>query len=597
MTLSIVSTSIAQVIMRYGPEIDFGWGDASSVVTPYVTFPAEFTAPYAENNITHVKIGLSQPASNCYLYIKETPNDDTNLYRQKLGDLEAGWNDITLTTPFPIEENQQISIGYKASFASKGGVGVSSEKWAEASTIYNNSQATWTSVTGSICIQAYVEGENMPINELMVGRLYNYTAEYEETEVEFALPIRNVGVNSISRYAYELTYDNNTETTEIEATIEPNQSETIKFKVPTIEPGTHYVSVKIVKVNDEADFYEANNHVTFELTVKDPRFIRRIVCEEYTGTWCGWCPKGIVGLEMMKGLYPDRFIAISVHGGDQLEIDGESDYSYSEFIKSIAGAPYCRLDRCMGGDPLYDIQNLFNIESTKESHLSYNLSAVWDEDKQQITVKSSYYTDQDINSPSWNIAYTIIEDGITGYYQTNYYAGGGNGTMDGWEEKDNPTDDVVFNDLARGIMGGYHGMELHREAINAEEVYETEHTIGLPEGIENVDNIHVIGQVIDTETGIILNAMRVKPSESEGSGVMVASEEIGYRWVQKSDCIKLYGAADSEVIAESYNALGMLIDSSALDQGVAMLRLNHGVNIIRISDKDRITHSYKIISK
>ena len=110
MTISIFTTSMAQVIMRYGPEIDFGWGDASSVVTPYVTFPAKFTAPYAENNITHVKIGLCQPASNCYLYIKENPNDDENLYRQKIGEFEAGWNDITLTTPFPIEANQPISI-------------------------------------------------------------------------------------------------------------------------------------------------------------------------------------------------------------------------------------------------------------------------------------------------------------------------------------------------------------------------------------------------------------------------------------------------------------------------------------------------------
>ena len=26
----------AQVILRYGPDIDKGWGDASSVITPYV---------------------------------------------------------------------------------------------------------------------------------------------------------------------------------------------------------------------------------------------------------------------------------------------------------------------------------------------------------------------------------------------------------------------------------------------------------------------------------------------------------------------------------------------------------------------------------
>ena len=52
--LSLCSAN-AQVIMRYGPNIDNGWGDASAVVTPYVTFPAEFVSPYAGNNITKVR--------------------------------------------------------------------------------------------------------------------------------------------------------------------------------------------------------------------------------------------------------------------------------------------------------------------------------------------------------------------------------------------------------------------------------------------------------------------------------------------------------------------------------------------------------------
>ena len=597
MTISIFTTSMAQVIMRYGPEIDFGWGDASSVVTPYVTFPAKFTAPYAENNITHVKIGLCQPASNCYLYIKENPNDDENLYRQKIGELEAGWNDITLTTPFPIEANQPISIGYKASFASKGGVGVSAEKWSEASTIYNNSQTSWVSVSGSICIQAYVEGDNMPINEIMVGKLSNYIAEYEDTEVEFALPIRNVGVNTINRYEYELTYDDNTEISEIEATIAPNQSGTIKFSVPTIEPGTHHVSVKIVKANDESDFYEANNLASCELMVKDPRFIRRVVCEEYTGTWCGWCPRGLVGLEQMKQEYPDRFIAISIHGDDPLAIDSECDYSYSEFISNVEGAPYCKLDRVMGGDPYYDIHSLFNIESAKENNLSYNLTAIWNSDKTQIDLISTYQTNKDISSPSWNIAFSITEDGITGYPQINYYAGGQNGTLYGWEDKSNPTYDVVFDDLARAIIGGYRGMEFRHEDIVAYETYEEKHTINLPDNVLEKENIYVIGQIIDNTTGEILNAMRIKPAESDDSAVISRLEHPEYDLMTAEGKAKIYGPADQDVIVESYNTLGIKIDRSTLDSGVAILQLNSGINIIMIREPNKNPIIYKTISK
>ena len=53
-----VCSTYGQVVMRYGPEIDNGWGDASAVVTPYVTFPATFVSPYKGNSITKIRIGV-----------------------------------------------------------------------------------------------------------------------------------------------------------------------------------------------------------------------------------------------------------------------------------------------------------------------------------------------------------------------------------------------------------------------------------------------------------------------------------------------------------------------------------------------------------
>ena len=45
----------AQVILRYGPDIDKGWGDASSVITPYVSFGTDFVTPYSGNKITKIQ--------------------------------------------------------------------------------------------------------------------------------------------------------------------------------------------------------------------------------------------------------------------------------------------------------------------------------------------------------------------------------------------------------------------------------------------------------------------------------------------------------------------------------------------------------------
>lgn len=110
-----VCSTYSQVVMRYGPEIDNGWGDASAVVTPYVTFPATFVSPYKGNSITKIRIGVCSEGTNVYLYIKQKPQENTYIYRQKLDNLKAGWNEITLDTPFAINGNDDIAIGYKAS--------------------------------------------------------------------------------------------------------------------------------------------------------------------------------------------------------------------------------------------------------------------------------------------------------------------------------------------------------------------------------------------------------------------------------------------------------------------------------------------------
>lgn len=127
---------------------------------------------------------------------------------------------------------------------------------------------------------------------------------------------------------------------------------------------------------------------------------------------------------MMKEKYPEQFIAVSVHGGDPLEIDEKQEYSYKPFISSCTGAPSCSLNRKLSGDPYYDIQNLFNMETSSDSQIAYSLTGEWNEDSTAITLQSVYYSAIDIKSPQYNIAYTITEDSVTGYPQTNYYADG-----------------------------------------------------------------------------------------------------------------------------------------------------------------------------
>lgn len=48
------------------------------------------------------------------------------------------------------------------------------------------------------------------------------------------------------------------------------------------------------------------------------------VIEEFTGTWCGWCPVGFVGLQSIHDTYGDKVVLIAVHDSDPMTI---SDYN------------------------------------------------------------------------------------------------------------------------------------------------------------------------------------------------------------------------------------------------------------------------------
>lgn len=596
--LSILCMNVqAQIKLRYGPDIDEGWGNASSVITPYVSFPTAFISPYAGNHITKVRIGVKAVGTNAYLYIKNHASDSRYIYHQKIDSLKYGWNDITLDTPFDITGTDDIAIGYKASFANAGGVGYSKEKFSDGDLVYYNSENKWTSTGGSVCIQAIVEGSSLPQNEMLIGKVASLAAPYEAKTMTFTGVVRNVGANKVNGYTLKYSVDGNVSSLNINRPVEVNASDTFTIDVPSTVPGIHPIIISIDKVNGVPDYYLANDTATATLTVRDKTFMRRVVCEEFTGTWCGWCPRGLVGLELMKERYPDRFIAISVHGDDKLEIDASRQYSYRPFIESCSGAPSCDVDRKFNGDPYYDIENLFNMETSSENHIAYDMTAAWNADSTGVDVTSTYFSDVDMEDPQYFMAYTVTEDSITGYEQHNYYAGGANGPLYGWESKDTVTTDFCYNDLARAVYSNFEGDKCQNEPMKALEKYKYTYTVPIPPTVVDKKRIHIIGQLIDHKSGYILNAMSAQPqSASTPSGIVnVSSGDVNIAVSRMGNRVEIIASGNStaNLSVNIYNSTGTLVERQKINNGSALLKLSsHGMYI---ADVMKSNHSVRTI--
>jgi thiol-disulfide isomerase/thioredoxin len=48
--------------------------------------------------------------------------------------------------------------------------------------------------------------------------------------------------------------------------------------------------------------------------------VKKVILEDFTGTWCGWCPEGTVVIEGLKTANPTKFIGVASHNGDGLQV-------------------------------------------------------------------------------------------------------------------------------------------------------------------------------------------------------------------------------------------------------------------------------------
>lgn len=584
-TLAAFMSASAQIELGYDSRPDFGWGDANSVVTPYVSFSEQYAGIYTGNAIISVSIAVMEEASNVYIYIKNRPDDQKYIYRQKVEKLSPGWNEIMLDEPLSITEASPVSIGYKASFAKAKGVAVSEVKYSDADYVYYNSQNRWTTTGGSICIKATIDGDNLPTDRLM---LFPIKAYVHDNMVSIQGEARNVGDNDIESCSIQLSVDGSAVEVLSGEGLMKGKQDTYFFDYECKDYGEHTFTVQTTEINGKPAESDAINSVSATVTVKPStyQFSRRIVCEEYTGTWCGFCPRGMVGLEMMREKYGEHFIPIAVHGYDPMQIEDEAD-SYDAFIEMISGAPSCKVNRQYGGDPYYDIQSLFDLASNMPLDLAVDLECSWNEDATAIEAITTYLSGEGVENPKYNIVYTITESGITGYPQTNYYSEGLKGNLPGWEEKSDPTFDVVYNDVARAVIGGYYGLECRYESMEAMIPYIHSISIPLPSNVTNPDNIKLIAQIVDTSSGRILNAAEATPAtmgvgevSSKISDAMISVQpgSFSVKYPCKEGCRVRAFSIDGRLLLDTPCSDG---ESFCMPEGILIVEVSDATGILK----------------
>ena len=499
-------------------------------VSAAVQFTAGETAQYLGGKLSSVRFHISSTEyiGTLEMWIKNNAGDTDKLFSQVIASPIVGWNEVALDTPIEITGNMPIALGY--TYTANGGdpMPVSmSDVLTEGGLLFDFGTGfidciQWPSLYRNLCMEATITDLSLDyaaeVISLSLDSAYYAPGKNAVASIEY----QNRGKTS-SSVELTLTCGSTVKTKTISGTLGNNQTRktTITFKTPTEINGTYNVQVAVSAVDGE-QYQGTPMSATFGVLKNS--YPRTVLIEEGTGTWCGWCVRGIVAMEDMKAKYPDSFVGIAVHGNDAMQLDEYADnIGFSAF-------PGCTVDRrpnlfAVGVSPS-SFESYYATERGRGTFADFTLEAAMHDGRIEASTSASF--DFDAAAIDLRMVYVLLEDGVTGYSQKNYYSGGGSGAMGGFENKPGTVTDIEFNEVARAIMPNYHGEEgSFVSSIEKGRTYTNTLRCGIPASVQRADNLSLVAIMIEGLTGQVVQTHKVKLQDLDAVEGIAADDTPG----------------------------------------------------------------------
>ncbi|MBK8701437.1 MAG: Omp28-related outer membrane protein [Saprospiraceae bacterium] len=432
-------------------------------------------------------------------------------------------------------------------------------------------------------------------------------------EAPLGVNITNLGASTVNEIEVEYVYGAATaKKTVTGLNLASLASTTVQFDDNiTMLAGANPIQVtaKLIGVTDDD---VANNASSSNTTGVTPAADKFVIAEEATGTWCGWCPRGAVMLDRLSKRYPNYFIGIAVHNADPMVVT-----EYDAGIRGLSGFtgfPSATVGRTAIIDPL-GIESAFFSRIVEAPKSSITVGASYDEATRKLSLSPKITFKANV-SGSYKMALVIVEDSVrstaAGYAQSNYYSGGGNGPMGGYELLPNPVpaNKMTYNHVARVLLGGFKGTALPKTSYKKDDVVYTNFETTLPAGIK-LENMHIV-PILFAPSGLIDNGYLSNLEEAIAEGFTVGAEDVAFTGDVKvypnpfayESIIDLNLDKPADVSIEVYDYTGKLVGSKnygTLSGSNELLlngsQLNNGTYLARIKVGNEETTRTIVVQK
>lgn len=337
--------------------------------------------------------------------------------------------------------------------------------------------------------------------------------------------VRNLGTTPITSFDLDVDYNGNTISQTVTglnlaslATTTVNMTGTV-----SLASGNIAMTAAISNVNGAGADNDGNDDaLSINLNPLTPATGKMVVGEEGTGTWCQWCPRGAVFMDMMETKYSNYWAGIAVHNGDPMVVA-----AYDAGLGGlIAGYPSAVVDRSNAIDPSEMEEDFITRIQVAPTAMITN-GATWNATTRELKVSvSANFVSAATNN--YKLGVVLTEDGVTGttgYSQSNAYAGGNNGVMGGFESLPNPVpaSQMVYDHVARAIKPSFAGYaNSFPPTVNIGETHTITATFILPASWDET-NMHIVGLLFDP-TGKVDNAGKATIPEAITNGFVTGSD-------------------------------------------------------------------------
>ncbi len=209
--------------------------------------------------------------------------------------------------------------------------------------------------------------------------------------------------------------------------IAPYASAPVAFATPYTIPGTGTYNVKAwVSATGDAN----NTNDTANTMLGGYAFLpkKRLLMEEATGTWCGWCVRGSLYMDSVWKTYPNDISVIAVHNQDPMTVT-----AYDAYVGTmVSGYPNMLVDRRINDVDPSDAFNQYNSEHTSFGFAEMMLGTI-NATSTTFSVPVNVRAATDLNG-DYRLVLVLTEDGVqnaaapagSNWEQHNYYSGQAN---------------------------------------------------------------------------------------------------------------------------------------------------------------------------